>query len=704
MKILKAKFENFRLLKDLEINFSDDSEKKLTVIRAANASGKTTMLHALQWALYGDESLPNRKNFRLSPLDAKDKDVQITVTVVFEVTNPVRRGEDESKTKYSITRTAREVSEDLGARKESTATLHKIRNTGADLIDNPQQIINEELPSELREVFFTDGDRALSFIDADTERSKKRERVENAIRSLLGLDMIEKSIHHVKRAESKLKTQMKNNNANDELGKITSKIERIEEEISKEEEKQKIAREDISNFDEKLKGIEEEISEHLQKGDQEKLKDDLKNIKKRCETLKKEIDDEEKNHSNLFRSNALANDLLAESLQSVFNKLDKLYDEKKIPSTTIPILEERLKKGICICGEKLNLSDKDAKKRIENIKDLIKSSEESDNVQKTITRLFYAIREQKNEGDDQQWQEQYQKISGKLEHLNKENQSANRLQDEIQQKIDSLGNTDIAKLRSMQVNLQGKQKESIIKETEAITKLNGLKEDEKILTETQDKLLKQEGKYTMFVAERTVIEDVKGIFNGAFKQIEDEELSKVSDEMNRLFLEMIGLDPDPEQKSLATIRSSEISPDYDILVYGGPNSSTLNPDVDLNGASRRALTLAFILALTKVSEVVAPNIIDTPLGMTSGQVRQSMLKTAIRESNQLILFLTHDEIKGCEDIIAKEAGAIFTLTNSEHYPTMLSNDPGVDEAKILLCKCDHKRVCKICERREENVA
>ena len=703
MKILSAKFENFRLLKDLEVNFSDNPEKKLTIIRGANDSGKTTMLKALQWALYGDESLPNRKNFRLSPLDAKDGDVQITVTVVFEVTKPPSRGEDESKVKYSITRTTLENPENLGVRKESTATLHEfITDKGVDLIDNPEQIINEELPSELREVFFIDGDRALNFTDAGTDQLKKRERVEKAIRSLLGVDMIEKSITHVERAKGKIHTRIKKSHAHDELGKITSKIEIIKEHISKEEKNQKIAREEISNFDKELKGLEEEISEHLKKGDQEKLKDDLENVKKDYESLQKEIANEEKNHSNLFRNNTLANDLLAESLQSVFNKLDELYDQKKIPSTTIPILEERLKKGICICGETLNSSDKAAKHRIQHVKELIKSSKKSDDFQKIITGLFYATRHQNDEGDAQQWQEQYKEISGKLIDLNEKNKTTSRRQDQIKREIDSLGNTDIAKLRDMQGNLQNLHKESIVKETAANTKLGRLKQEEEGLMEIQDKLLKQEDKNEIFRAELAVIEDVEGVFNGALKQIKGDELSKVSDEMNRLFLEMIGLDPD--QESRAAIRSSEISQDYDILVYGGPNNSTLNPDVDLNGASRRALTLAFILALTKVSGVVAPNIIDTPLGMTSGQVRQSMLKTAIRESKQLILFLTHAEIKGCENIIDKESGVIFTLTNSGHYPTMLSNDPGVDGAEILLCPCDHKKICKICERCEEIVA
>ena len=119
---------------------------------------------------------------------------------------------------------------------------------------------------------------------------------------------------------------------------------------------------------------------------------------------------------------------------------------------------------------------------------------------------------------------------------------------------------------------------------------------------------------------------------------------------------------------------------------------------DRNGASRRALTLAFILALTKVSEAEAPNVIDTPLGMTSGFVKRSILRTAVRESAQLILFLTHDEIAGCEEIIDDAAAVVFTLTNPAHYPKMLVNDPGVEERMVLRCDCDHKNECQICQR------
>jgi DNA sulfur modification protein DndD len=182
-----------------------------------------------------------------------------------------------------------------------------------------------------------------------------------------------------------------------------------------------------------------------------------------------------------------------------------------------------------------------------------------------------------------------------------------------------------------------------------------------------------------------------------------EELRKVSDSMNSLFLRMIGADPEQN----AVIRRTEINDDYDILVYGAEERK-LNPDQDLNGASRRALTLAFIMALTKVSEMEAPNLIDTPLGMMAGYVKREVLRTAIEESSQLILFLTSAEIANCEDILDTSAGVITTLTNPAHYPKMLVNKPPSGPIQILRCNCGHRERCELCDRRldelQENAA
>ena len=80
-------------------------------------------------------------------------------------------------------------------------------------------------------------------------------------------------------------------------------------------------------------------------------------------------------------------------------------------------------------------------------------------------------------------------------------------------------------------------------------------------------------------------QDLTSILRNAYEQITTEELSKVSTLMNYLFLEMIGADPEQG----AIIQRAGIDEDFDIVVFG-PNNRMLNPDRDLNGASRRALT------------------------------------------------------------------------------------------------------------------
>ena len=105
-----------------------------------------------------------------------------------------------------------------------------------------------------------------------------------------------------------------------------------------------------------------------------------------------------------------------------------------------------------------------------------------------------------------------------------------------------------------------------------------------------------------------------------------------------------------------------------------------------------------MLALTEVSGVEAPNVIDTPLGMMSGFVKTEVVRVASEASAQLILFLTHDEINGCEAILDARAGKVTTITNPLHYPRILKNDPGTTAAQALQCDCDHRAVCAVCDR------
>ncbi|MFC1926921.1 AAA family ATPase, partial [Chloroflexota bacterium] len=62
MKIKEIKLSNFRLLRhEQTIKFKCEKGKPLTIIRAENRTGKTTLLTAIQWCLYGDKVLADSK-------------------------------------------------------------------------------------------------------------------------------------------------------------------------------------------------------------------------------------------------------------------------------------------------------------------------------------------------------------------------------------------------------------------------------------------------------------------------------------------------------------------------------------------------------------------------------------------------------------------------------------------------------------------
>lgn len=699
MKLLRAAFQNFRLLRDLELEFADDPHRRLTVIRAANESGKTTILHGLQWALYGDAALPGKGDgFRLHPIDwdeSSGKRVTITAMVEFELTtyHRVHGKTRETRRRYRLIRSA---SEEVGSlrRTPSTMKLFLLSDTGATPIDAPEAHIYDELPPELREVFFTDGDRALSFIQADVALSTKRERVNRAIRSLLGLGVIEDAIKHVRKSATEVNKKAKQVSTNSELSRIASRLVKLESDREKLEADFEDAIQQFGAFDEKAREIDHRIEEALRLGDKEKLRRNLVSVRDEVRVLDGQLEEAVKEHSALFRNRSIAVDLLAPVLGNAFEKLEELRTQGKIPNTTIPVLQERLSSNICICGETLEPSSLDGTKRRAHIQKLIDDSRRADEIQVTITDLYYSAKPLLRSGvvGSSSWRDDYKKVVERREGIHDLRDQAGRKYRALEKQLDALPDTDIQGLRHTRRQYVEKRDSYLSRKSMTETKLTALHREYKKEESERDRLLREQKKGARILAEVDVTKDVLEVLQKAYEQIMIQELRKVSELMNSIFLEMIGADP--ELGSI--IQRAEISQEFDIIVYG-PHGRKLNPDRDLNGASRRALTLAFILSLTKVSEVEAPNVIDTPLGMTSGFVKRSILRTAVRESSQLILLLTHDEILGCEQIIDEAASVVFTLTNPAHYPIMLVNDPGTEQRKVLRCDCDHKGVCNLCE-------
>lgn len=697
MKLIQAKFSNFRILKDFILDFSTIDERPLTVVRAANESGKTTLLYALQWGLFGDSALPYRGKWRLSPIDLKQKSTcEITSEITFSIKSKIGRAD-----KFKVIRIRKEVAEGKNPNiQNSSVTLYRINEHGVDEISHAEAWLKPHLPEELREVFFTDGDRALSFIEG--KNKDQSQKVEGAIRSLLGLERIENAVSHIAQVKQdinrKLRSEAGYEQRSQELAEL---IDQLNHEIPGLEGDYQGLQNQITHYERIWQEADENLQQALSHGNRDDLVVALQRERKLKTEANQRYEKFTKTQTELFKSNSLPLKLLGEDIERSMKLLQGLYDEGTIPNNAVPILRDRLKKQTCFCGEDITEKSPEAIKRYKALHDLITQSEEQSIQNSRATDLYFRAQGLIS-GTKNQFSEDFKGLFAQrqTEILNAEQHG--RAEAAKEEEIKKIPQQDLAKLRQIRQEAETNRKLCHSQLGMKLSQINAKKKDLDNYINERDKSIAVNERGRQALSQFQVAGDLEKLLQLSLDQIKDIELSKVSDLMNSIFLEMIGATPDEENQS-GIIRRAEINDDFIIVVHGNSNN-TLDPSLDLNGASRRALTISFILALTKISGVEAPNVIDTPLGMTSGYVKNSILRLSCEHSSQLIMLLTHDEIHGCEDVITKYAGKTSTFTNPAHFPKILINKPNVDDVRVIQCDCDHLSSCKICERRTEGAA
>ena len=695
MKLLRAHIENFRLLRDLTFEFAHEGAQNVTVFRAANESGKTTLLTALQWGLFGDSALPESgASYRLSPIDIPaEGSVGVTVSVEIDYSIPTRAGRVQQ---YRIIRSAVETPGRAGGweRESTSVRLFNLTPTGASPLENAEAHIRPHLPNDLREVFFTDGDRALSFIEGS--RTHQVKRVEGAIQSLLGLDTVERAHEHVRQVSSQLNRRVgKDLGSREELQQVTTRLAVIQARIPELEASRDDAKANMDRLEDLEQAAERRCNDALRQGNRDELARELSETKRKRASAERAAEQAARAHADLFRSDLLAKHLLASPFAKAQKLLDALHDQRKIPNQTIPVLEDRLGQACCICGESLDDASPDGRRRREHIECLIEESRTADANHEKLSALYYGSRDLLRPPTDRTWADEYSDVFQLRLSANKHAQDYGEREAALDAQISELPDVDIRQLQATRNRYRKQHKEQHAKFIRVVDDLERAFKEQKEAESQRAKLLAQDNKGAKLGAELQVARDLEEVLEKTLSAMRTRELEQVSGQMNALFLDMIGADV----QAKAIIRSAAITPDFRIVVTG-PYDQPLDPSQDLNGASRRALTIAFILALARVSEVEAPNVVDTPLGMMSGYVKQAVLRLASRHSSQLVLMLTHSEINECEEILDDHVGRIYTLTNPAHYPKILVNDPATHDSGLLVCECDHHSHCEVCERRE----
>ena len=700
MKVVAARIRNFKLLRNIDLTFSVDPNQPLTVIRAENGSGKTSTLQALRWALYGKDVLDDPQ-IRLSPADWPEKTVcSVSVEIDFVHTTVSNvDGEDMvSEASYMLKRGVEEKPEgDRPNRAQERVSLYQKTQSGSEPIEGAKSRIAQMLPKEMIDIFFTDGDAAMTFISPQLSDNAKRDKVKEAIRSLLGLDLLEQAAKRVSNAQSAVNRKISKDASSNRLSEVSEEIERVTASKNKFTTSIATLNGQIEDVEHKLSQVKRDLHRALEAGSYEQLAHQRETYQKLLATAIEEETQLKRDHQEMFQRESLSWGMIEPSLGKGFELLQRLHAKGVIPSAAVPILEERLELEKCICGAELT----EGSSAHARVCALIEQQRMGDDQVDYLSSLFYQAKGEMakwESSDVKSWLEESKNLQKKRILVKKRLDDANRELRSVKAKLDQIDEEEIAAKRQYENTLTS----ALRKQNSELDRTKGMLAEEgkqlKELNREQKELSLKDQRMAGLNAEKTALDDLQTVIEGALGEMQVTYLKRVSDRMSKLFLSMVGADPEQN----AIFQGAEINDKYSIIVRT-LDDRTLNPDYEVNGASQRALTFAFIWALTEVSGVVAPRVIDTPLGMMSGNVKRRVLEMVSRAADkdvdrQVILFLTQSEIAHTENILDNQSGTTVTLTKTDDYPADLMNDPKTNQSEVYLCPCTHRQYCDQCQR------
>ena len=342
MIIKQIKLTNFRqFMGEHVIEFSTDKEKNVSVILGSNTCGKTTIVGAFIWGLYGVNNLKEPKMLLNSVLAQKltfgSQDVSVEITL------------NHDNKDYIILRTQRFSKSATGDSVRGNAPELKVSyvvESGETIPVNPaecQNVIESILPQALSDYFFFDGERIKSI--------NTKANVKDAVRGLMGLDVYSAGMDH-----------LNPNSGSSVIGKFKKEIDTgKDQEATRRKYQIEEFKANLDGYEKKTPQILDELQHWQTKKDEYdriiRENEDVKAAQTKRAQLEREVADYEeeiKNSETRFINdiNYNASKFFAIPLiKRGFEVLKSAKDEGEgIPNMHASSIEYILKRGKCICG------------------------------------------------------------------------------------------------------------------------------------------------------------------------------------------------------------------------------------------------------------------------------------------------------------------------------------------------------------------
>lgn len=614
MRIEKIIIKNFRLYKDVEINFRPQNND-IHLLIGKNGMGKTTFLNAINWCLYNDEphSYKDSKSSSVLPVlnlshIEHTEDVDVSVEIIVSSKNStlsfkrVERYKANNSTSYANSLYVEE--------KASNGETFRYKGKEANMM------VDTFVPEAIREFFFFDGEQLDTYF-----KNQKVDNVKNNIFMLSHIDVLDNMVDKLDKRESFFRK---------EAGKLNPHIDEIDTEIQELENSKKTQEEELKELQKQtdnafnswnklnleLNGIPDMDVLNDQRNEKEK---ELADINEKIDKRKKIIKE--------YTFNSSATILLNDAINDVEEILDDIDDELP-PAIDEEELRKSLSKGRCTsCDQHLG---EDAIAYINNLlNDYRLSSIES----KMLLNLKTPINAFKR--DNANYANQLESYVEILKNL-KDKQS--EIEDE---------------LKKIEQKFVGRDDEKIVNKFKKLKKMKELYDDgmddiprDKVRLENTNKEInklrkklddaKLDSKFEKeLLSKQKICHDAIEILNNTMKEIMDITRDDIEKFTRNTFFDLVW-----KQNTFSNIL---IDDDYNLkLIHRLTNENAIG---SASAAERQLVALAFTLGVHSISGFKAPLLIDTPLARVSDENRVNFAEVLfeISKEKQMILILTPDE-------------------------------------------------------------
>ncbi|MEH7514246.1 AAA family ATPase [Gottfriedia acidiceleris] len=649
MIIESITLNNFRqYYKIQKIDFSISPTRNITVIHGENGSGKTALLNAFSWCLYGILNLPNEEKIinehALSSASLGEM-VEASVTLKYNHNNKF----------YTLTRSVKATAVEDGIHYFEPELKLEYREDGlSQIVNNPQIEVERTLPSDLRSYFFFDGERIDNLSkDSGTEDIKK------AIKSIMGLEILERGINHTSSARKKFRSEMKKY-GDTKTNIIIEEIERLENieiEIQSDLELQK------QNYNSLQKQI-KDLEERLKTIEGAKQLQELRDIKnEEIKNVKKEINDIQKNILDLITKQGY----LAFSFPAIIKAEQILKDrtsDKVITGISNNLIDNLIDQGKCICGTIIK-EESSHYNHLVGIKELSNTTPLEQKIMDSLMHLGI-IREKK------------EFIIKELKQLKTKEVSLIQILKKLNEEIEEIGLKLTEKDSEKISELEFKRQKMIQQKSEIDRKIGQLEYEQKNI----EKQLKEQK------VEQSKLENQADKAKLTQKRVEACE--SLEEAMKEILTIREGLVKNELQEKINKVYNQFLRKEYSIELSNSYELQVINGKGNIVGMSqgeRQITSLSFIGAIVDIAREqykkeaksefdeggIYPIVMDSPFGALDSDHRERVGKNIYKLADQLIVIVSTSQWRG------EVEGQMSNLIGKEYK--LVYNDPRTNKDK-----------------------